>query len=63
MGRSPVDAYRTEDGAYNMNLEPTGSDTACTWVEAVGAGWYLPSIDELSLLWHSRYHVNKTFCT
>ena len=22
--------------------------------------WYLPSIDELSLLWHSRFNVNKT---
>ncbi|HEX4888348.1 MAG TPA: DUF1566 domain-containing protein [Luteibaculaceae bacterium] len=21
--------------------------------------WYLPSIDELSLLWHNRFHVNK----
>jgi hypothetical protein len=24
------------------------------------AGWYLPSIDELSLLWHNRFNVNKT---
>ncbi|MFN4769341.1 MAG: DUF1566 domain-containing protein [Candidatus Kapaibacterium sp.] len=23
-------------------------------------GWYLPSIDELSLLWHNRFNVNKT---
>ena len=22
--------------------------------------WYLPSIDELSLLWHSRFNVNKS---
>ena len=22
-------------------------------------GWYLPSLDELSLLWHSRFQVNK----
>jgi hypothetical protein len=21
--------------------------------------WYLPSIDELSLIWHNRFHVNK----
>jgi hypothetical protein len=21
--------------------------------------WYLPSIDELSLLWHNRFNVNK----
>jgi hypothetical protein len=25
--------------------------------------WYLPSIDELSLLWHSRYNVNKSLST
>jgi hypothetical protein len=25
--------------------------------------WYLPSIDELSLLWHNRFNVNKTLST
>jgi len=59
-GSTLVGANRTEDGAYNMNLMPTGAGTARTWVEALGAGWYLPSIDELSLLWHNRYNVNKT---
>ena len=59
-GSTLVGADRTEDGAYNMNLMLTGAGTARTWVEALGAGWYLPSIDELSLLWHNRYHVNKT---
>jgi len=54
-----VGADRTEDGAYNTNLMPTGS-TAKAWVETLGAGWYLPSIDELSILWHNRFHVNKT---
>jgi hypothetical protein len=43
-----------------MNLMPTGTGTARTWVATLGAGWYLPSIDELSILWHNRYHVNKT---
>jgi len=55
-----VGADRTEDGAYNMNLMPTGAGTARTWVQSLGTSWYLPSIDELSLLWHSRYYVNKT---
>jgi len=55
-----VGADRTEDGAYNMNLMPTGAGTARAWVEALGSGWYLPSIDELSLLFHNRYYVNKT---
>lgn len=25
--------------------------------------WYLPSVDELSLLWHSRFNVNKSLST
>jgi hypothetical protein len=59
-GSTLVGADRTEDGAYNMTKMPTGAGTAHTWVETLGAGWYLPSIDELSLLWYSRYFVNKT---
>ena len=55
-----VGADRTEDGAYNMALMPKGVGTARVWVESLGADWYLPSIDELSLLWHNRYIVNKT---
>jgi len=58
---SLVGADRTGDGSYNMSLMPTGAGTARTWVETtLGADWYLPSVDELSLLWHSRYYVNKT---
>ena len=59
-GSTVIGADRTEDGAYNMNLMSTDEGTARAWIEALGAGWYLPSIDELCLLWHSRYHVNKT---
>lgn len=59
-GGSFVGADRTDDGAYNTNLMPIGVGTAHTWVESLSSGWYLPSIDELSLLWHNRYHVNKT---
>jgi len=58
-GSTLVGADRTEDGAYNTNLMPAGS-TAKTWVTGLGADWYLPSIDELSILWHNRFHVNKT---
>ena len=53
-----VNANRTEDGAYNTGVMT--DSPAKTWVTGLGADWYLPSIDELSLLWHSRYHVNKT---
>ena len=53
-----VNANRTEDGLYNTSLMT--NSPAKTWVTGLGADWYLPSIDEFSLLWHNRYHVNKT---
>ena len=53
-----VNANKTSNGAYNMNL--MSDSPARTWVETLGAGWYLPSIDELSLLWHNRFHVNNS---
>ncbi|MEI6349374.1 MAG: hypothetical protein WCP69_15625 [Bacteroidota bacterium] len=59
-GTAIVGANRTEDGAFNTALMPTGAGTARNLVTALGAGWYLPSIDELGILWHNRFHVNKT---
>lgn len=53
-----VNADRTDDGLYNTNLMT--DSPAKDWIISLGADWYLPSIDELSLLWHNRYHVNKT---
>lgn len=53
-----TNADRTEDGEYNTGLMT--NSPAKTWVTGLGADWYLPSIDELSLLWHNRFHVNKT---
>jgi len=53
-----VNANKTSNGSYNMNLMT--DSPARTWVETLGAGWYLPSIDELSLLWHNRFHVNNS---
>ena len=52
-----VNAIRTEDGAYNTALM-TGSP-AVTYIQSLGAGWYLPSIDELGLLYYNRYHAQK----
>jgi len=52
-----VNANRTEDGAYNTNLM-IGSP-AKTYITSLGAGWYLPSIDELGLLYYNRYRVQK----
>jgi hypothetical protein len=56
-----VNANRTEDGAYNTNLM-TGSPAA-TYIATLGAGWYLPSIDELVLLYNNRFSVQKALRT
>ena len=58
-GSTLVGSNRSEDGYYNTILIPSGS-TAKIWVEGLGTNWYLPSIDELSLLWNNRFHVNQT---
>jgi hypothetical protein len=56
-----TNAIRSWDGVYNTGLM-TGS-SAATYVNGLTDGgftdWYLPSIDELSLLWHNRFHANK----
>ncbi len=52
-----VNANLTEDGAYNTVLM-TGSPAA-TYIASLGAGWYLPSIDELGLLYYNRYSTQK----
>ena len=52
-----VNANRTEDGVYNTNLM-TGSP-AKTYIATLGTGWYLPSIDELGLLYYNRYSAQK----
>jgi hypothetical protein len=52
-----VSANRTEDGEYNTTLM-TGSPAA-TYIAGLGAGWYLPSIDELGLLFYNRYSAQK----
>ena len=54
---SLVNANRSWDGVFNTG-KMTNSP-ARTYVEGLGPGWYLPSIDELSILWHNRFHVNK----
>jgi hypothetical protein len=47
---------RTWDGLYNTNLMT--NSPAKTWVQGLGADWYIPAIDELSLLWHARFNMN-----
>ena len=52
-----VNANRTEDGAVNTALMT--NSPAATYIAGLGAGWYLPSIDELGLLYNNRYSVQK----
>jgi len=52
-----VNANRSEDGAYNTGLMT--SSAAATYIATLGAGWYLPSIDELGLLYYNRFSVQK----
>jgi hypothetical protein len=52
-----VNANRTEDGAYNTALM-TGSPVAA-YIATLGTGWYLPSVDELGLLFYNRYSAQK----
>ena len=52
-----TNADRTEDGANNTALMT--SSAAATYVTSLGAGWYLPSIDELGLLYYNRFSANK----
>jgi hypothetical protein len=57
--KTTVNADRTWDGVYNTNLMPAES-SAKSWVASLGAGWYLPSIDELNILWQNRFFVNNS---
>jgi hypothetical protein len=56
-----VNANRTWDGAYNTALI-TGSPAA-SYIAGLGAGWYLPSIDELGKLFNNRIETNKALFT
>ncbi len=52
-----VNANRSEDGAFNTALMT--NSPAATYIAGLGTGWYLPSIDELALLYYNRYSVQK----
>jgi len=52
-----VNATRSEDGGFNTALMT--NSPAANYITSLGAGWYLPSIDELTLLYNNRYNVQK----
>lgn len=63
-------AQSTWDGLSNSNailmLPGLVSSAAELCLDSNNGGqsdWYLPSVDELSLLWQNRYSVNKTLAT
>ena len=56
-----VNANRTWDGAYNTTLMT--NSPAATYIASLGAGWYLPSIDELGKLYYNRFETNKALFT
>jgi hypothetical protein len=56
-----LNANRSWDGAYNTTLM-TGSP-AKSYITSLGAGWYLPSIDELAKLYYNRFETNKALFT
>lgn len=53
-----TNANRGEDGAYNTGLMT--DSPAKTYIETLGAGWYLPSIDELDLLHSNSFITQKS---
>lgn len=52
-----TNANRTEDGSYNTKLMT--DSPAAKYIISLGKDWYLPSIDELGLLFYNRYSVQK----
>jgi len=50
-------ANRSYDGVYNTTM--LYNSPAKTYVEGLGQGWYIPSIDELSYMWQNRFHLNR----
>jgi hypothetical protein len=56
-----VNANRTDDGVFNTTLMT--NSPAKTYITSLGAGWYLPSTDELNLLYSNRFIVQKALRT
>ncbi|MEX0967299.1 MAG: hypothetical protein WD077_08670 [Bacteroidia bacterium] len=60
MGINPFisDSTRSWDGKFNTGL--ITNSPVKNWIQNnLDSNWYLPSIDELVLLWTHRFNVNK----
>jgi hypothetical protein len=67
LGLIGVSAQSTSDGNSNSlsiinqsGHTQSAAKLCLDWVDAGYSDWYLPSMEELSLLWHNRFTVNKT---
>lgn len=56
-------ATKSWDGAYNTNQIVLATSPAKTWVQTLGVNWYIPSVDEINILYNNRYYVNKSIFT
>jgi hypothetical protein len=56
---STTGATSLYDGAFNTNLLPSDSPLKLDAL-AMGAGWYVPSIEELDLLIKNKFHLHNT---
>jgi hypothetical protein len=60
--QSATGANRSWDGPFNT-ARITNSPARTWLLNNFDDEWYLPSIDELSLLYHNRFHVNAALST
>ena len=60
---SATGATSSWDGKTNTALMTSTNPAAQAYVQSLSTGgftdWYLPAIDELSILWQNRMHANK----
>jgi hypothetical protein len=52
-------AISSWDGVSNTANMVAITSPAKQYIQTLGAGWYLPSLDELNILFNNRYYANK----
>jgi hypothetical protein len=51
------------DGVYNTSQMVLGTSPAKTFIQTLGADWYLPSFDEMTIIANNRFYINKALST